>query len=295
VNSSDFLHAESPKTTPGCLNMRIPANPAEPSTVEEQLENAVEQFRAKQKQSDDTLVAWMQSNIKDIERATNAKDKKNKQKDLASYWGCGYYSDFLDRHCTGDLRNLLPDEQSRSASTVKESLPEPQRKEFLEHLQTAINRFYDEEDPEFKPIHLPEEYCVLLSIANGIRDIDIRRHGICGIDDISRSPLNKVVPEPEKLPCHRGYYQGWDIDVGFILGRGQPEHDNYLVYAYCARKEVTQYGKKRTGGEIEPHERVWRWRLFYREHCRDRNFVFPMIFELIVDWRSWYQEWYNRS
>ena len=47
--------------------MRAPANPAEPSTVEEQLENAVEQFRAKQKQSDDTLVAWMQSNIKDIE------------------------------------------------------------------------------------------------------------------------------------------------------------------------------------------------------------------------------------
>lgn len=140
---------------------------------------------------------------------------------------------------------------------------------------------------------MPEEYCVLLSIANGIRDIDIRRHGICGIDDITRLPLNKVVPEPEKLPCHRDYYRGWDIDVGIILGRGQ-EHDNYLVYAYCARKEVTQYGKKRTGGEIEPHERVWRWRLFYREHCRDRNFVFPMIFESIVDWLSWYQEWYNR-
>lgn len=84
------------------------------------------------------------------------------------------------------------------------------------------------------------------------------------------------------------------IDAGIILGRGQTEHYNYLVYAHCARKEVTQYGKGARGEGVEPHERVWKWRLFYNEYEKDPNFVYNMVFESIVDWLAWYREWYHR-
>ena len=93
-------------------------------------------------------------------------------------------------------------------------------------MNTTINRFHDEEDPDFKPMHLPEDYCFLLSIAV-IRDVNLRRHGICGVDDVSRLPLDKVVSGPERLPCHYEFQRGWDIDIGIILGRGQPAHASF--------------------------------------------------------------------
>lgn len=164
----------------------------------------------------------------------------------------------------------------------------------MNDLHKSINRFYDEGDPAFKPVSLPEDYCVFLSIANAIRDKDFRGAGITGVDEISDLPLHKTVPEPERLPCHRDYKRGWDIDVGIILGQGNLAHYNWLVYSYCARKELTQYGDKRSSGKIQPHERIWKWRLFYKEHSRARSFVFPMVFESIADWLAWYQNWYQR-
>lgn len=107
--------------------------------------------------------------------------------------------------------------QSEFAPTVREPLPESQRKEFLEQLRNTVNRFYDEDDPDFKPVSLPEDYCALISIANGVLDADVRRSGICGIDDISHLPLDKVVPKPEKLPCHYDFKRGWDIDIGIVV------------------------------------------------------------------------------
>jgi hypothetical protein len=274
--------------------MQPPVSPSEPSTIEGQLKSAVGHFRIKQKQSDDSLVAWMRSCIEEIEQATDSPEKRQKQKTLASYWGDTSWSTFISRHCAGHLRNLLPDERSRIASITENPLRKSQRKEFLEQLHDAINRFYDKDDPDFKPVSLPEDYCALLSIANGVKDADIRRSGICGIDDISHLPLHEIVPEPEKLPCHIDYKRGWDIDIGIILGRGQPDHANWLVYCYCARKEVTQYGDKRSGGDIDSHERVWKWRLIYKEKTQADSFVVPIVFESIVDWLSWYQEWYHR-
>jgi hypothetical protein len=262
--------------------------------IKEEMETAVASFKARQKQSDDLFVAWLQSRIEDIENATDAGDKKQTQTDLAGYWGQTTWSAFKSHCCSGRVRNLLTNAQTRSTSTLQDPLPQPQRDEFIKQLQNAINRFYDEDDPVFKPIQLPGDYIALLSITKGIKDADVRRSGICGIDDISQSPLHEVVPEPEKLPCHIDYKRGWDIDVGFILGRGQPPHHNWLVYGYCARKEVTQFGEKRSGGDIHPHERVWKWRLFYKEKQAFDRFVFPMVFESIADWLSWYREWYHR-
>lgn len=198
------------------------------------------------------------------------------------------------RICDGRLRNLLADEKARSTSILQDPLPEPKRDEFVKQLGNAINRFYDEDDPDFKPVSLPDDYLALLSITNGIKDADSRRSGICGIDEISGLPLHNVVPEPKKVPCHIDYKRGWDIDVGFILGRGRPEHNYWLVYSYCARKEVTQYSGNKSGVDIQPHERAWKWRLFYKEKKSFDGFVFPMVFELVADWLSWYQEWYYR-
>jgi hypothetical protein len=66
-----------------------------------------------------------------------------------------------------------------------------------------------------------------LSIAVVIRDVNLRRHVICGEDDINRLPLDKFVSGPERLPCHYDFQRGWDIDIGIILGRGQPAHASF--------------------------------------------------------------------
>lgn len=77
---------------------------------------------------------------------------------------------------------------TRSAFNAREPLPEPQRKELLHALHRAVNRLYDEDGPDFKPVSLPEDYCALSSIANGITDNDLRGAGIAGVDEINCLP-----------------------------------------------------------------------------------------------------------
>lgn len=155
--------------------------------------------------------------------------------------------------------------------------------------------------------HCLPEYEALLSITDGIRDNDLRCQGVCGLDGIrgkvlqfdqlSHKLVRKDLPHVPVLQSK----QGWKFLTGFMLSPLPFEQPIYVGYVYCARDEkysqpIISGQRERLAASIEPHERVWKWRLYYKEDEKPRlQFLWPMVFEDLLDWLRFYQEWWDRQ
>lgn len=223
------------------------------------------------------------------------------------------------------LRTKTSDTQHRLADYESASLDEivvhgaasppvtPERQAaFLEELTTAVSVELDQSVPNYRPRKLPKDYAALLSITDGLRDNDLRDEGVCGVDGIAQADISKMTTDDvEKLPgaaMSWSRLRGWQLDLGFVLGRGDPAHCNWLVYYFCSRGDVVErydgqanivkiprrvYGPDDV---VHEHEKKWKWRLFYQEKVRfQHSFSRPMVFDGIVEWLEFYQDWYHRE
>lgn len=195
------------------------------------------------------------------------------------------------------LQAKLNDENS-SRATTKTPADVAIRDAYFAQLERIVNEGYAPKDDNFTPVTLPDDYKILLSTTDGIRNPNLAEPGVSGVNGVKETSIEDIAPgNVERLPmAHSLCLDGWDLRTGFLLGRGDPPQHNWLVYYYCARGETTARGPKADHGEIQTHEREWKWRVFYKEPERfGLSFLDPMTFDGLLEWLAWYQEWWYRE
>lgn len=269
-------------------------------SLEDRLKTAIKKFGSKQQES---IHQWLQARLRKIEEtsATDPTESQESLKRLAGSFGYSTWSALADEHQLSRPRDLLVLEKDigQLDTGTRPPVSKQERDEFLERLTTGVNQVYDPTANDFWVVPLPEDYKILLSITDGIRDNDLRGAGVAGAVGVRDGDISKMAPdEVEKLPCGGGMWrEGWDMSTGFLLGRDRTNLRNWLVYFYCARSETTLDGhQKRTKDEIKDHERVWKWRVFNNERERFQCSVqFPQVFEDLAGWLQFYQNWWERE
>lgn len=198
---------------------------------------------------------------------------------------------------TASLRAKLGVEHS-VRTTTKAPVDVAIRDTYLVQLERAVNKAYAPKDENSVPVTLPTDYKIFLSITEGIQNPNLDEPGVSGVNGVKDTKIEAIAPaDVERLPmAHSLCLDGWDIRTGFLLGQGDPPQHNWLVYYYCARGETTARGPKANCGEIQAHEREWKWRIFYKEPERfGLSFLDPMAFDGLLAWLAWYQEWWHRE
>lgn len=273
--------------------------PAE-SSLEERLMDALKNFGEKQQ---DSIHQWLKARIRKITESAEIDPSESQQslERLAASFGCPSWSVLADLYHLAGPRDLLfmAKDIGQLDKGTRPPVSQEDLNDFLARLTVGINQVYDLNDPTYEEMPLPEDYKILLSITDGICDNDLRASGVCGVNGVRGADVSKMAPdETEKLPCGNDMWRkGWDLNTGFLVGRGSEPVHNWLVYYYCARVEVTMDGRQRIfKDEIKDHERGWKWRLFYKEKDRARHsFGWPMVFESIAEWLEFYQCWWDRE
>ncbi|KAF2217617.1 hypothetical protein CERZMDRAFT_89572 [Cercospora zeae-maydis SCOH1-5] len=238
---------------------------------------------------------WLHLQVKEHQGSVDEQSHRDR---LAQSLDYESWTALANEHNIATFADLPSVDFDSIRGTTRPPAPAEQRTSFLEHLQSSINRVYDQDSPRYRPVLLPEDYGILLSVTDGVRDIDLRKSGVSGIDGVKDSNVNNMsADEVEKLPYgNRLWRSGWEVSTGFILGQGSPPQFNWLVYYYCSRKEVTSRGpRSQKPDEITDEEKKWKWRLFYKEPERfQHSFFNPMVFPGIVEWLQFYQDWFTR-
>lgn len=178
--------------------------------------------------------------------------------------------------------------------------PAQVRDAYLSQLKTAVNSSTKFPDLHVPVLEIPTDYRALLSISDGIKDIDLRSDGVIHINQICDQAIHDISGLAERLPGARFQMsRDWDFAAGFTLGAKPARQDECLTYFYCARTGRTNpLLIKRLPRPIYPSEQLqWKWRLFY---CEKERFGLmfqageAMVFDGIASWLVWYGDWYYR-
>ena len=273
------------------------SEPLSALTLSDRLRKAVETFETRQKWSNQQ---WLIARIEtyEAEAGGDAAASQRVLEDLASAFKFGSWAQMAGELQLSTPRDLLTMDRDIGQACTSSPVDATERDKFLQRLTTGINQVYDPAASDFRVLPLPEDYGLLLSITDGLRDNDLRGAGVCGVDGVRAADISSMAPdETEKLPLgDDGWRTGWELSTGFLLGRGKPPYKHWLVYYYCSRSETTARGPKRGKDEVKDSEREWKWRLFYKEPERFRHsFMHPMVFDGLVEWLHFYQEWWTRE
>jgi hypothetical protein len=266
-------------------------------SLEDRISKAVKDFESKQK---DSISQWLHARIKKIEHTPDEAEAVQSKDRLAKSFKFDSWSALSSEHQLSSPRDLLsldPDIGQRDPGT-RPPVPDDERRDFLKQLTAGINQVYDPDGPNFYEVPLPEDYGILLSITDGIRDNDLRDSGICGVDGVRQADISRMAPdETEKLPWGNDLWRrGWELSTGFCLGFGRQGRSQWLTYYYCSRVEKTSRGEKLFRDPILESEKEWKWRLFYKEPERFRHsFLSPKMFDGIAEWLRFYQCWWDRE
>ena len=153
---------------------------------------AIQVFEEKQQKSN---MLWLEAQVHECQDP-NVEDKVLEERKNKLAKGLKYESwvHLVSQHNLTTTKDLLSMDVGQSDKGTCPSTSSEQQHSFLKELHRAINEGFEDDAVGHQPVELPQDYGLLLSITDGLRDTDLRGSGVCGIDGIQNLDVMKNSP-----------------------------------------------------------------------------------------------------